>query len=58
LQLAQQKLAHEKYMEEASQRLKALEAEIEALEAEHTRREGKTSAQTSVTSSKKSRWWW
>jgi hypothetical protein len=60
LQLTQQKLSHEKYLEEASQHVKALEAEVEALQAEGKgRSEDKPSAQTSVTSpNKKARWWW
>lgn len=56
LQLAQQKLSHEKYIEEASQHVKTLEAEVEALQAEYMRRrEGEASVQTP--GNKTWRWW-
>jgi hypothetical protein len=59
LQLAQQKLSHEKYMEETSQYVKELEADVERLRLQAERvdkDEDKTSAQTPI--SKASRWWW
>jgi hypothetical protein len=62
LQLAQQKLSHEKCMEEASQYVKELEAEVERLQlrAEHVKKdEDKTSALAAIKPiSKPSRWWW
>jgi hypothetical protein len=54
LQLTQQKLSHEKYMEEASQHVRALEAEVEAFQVERMRDE--TSVQ--ISPNKRSRWWW
>ena len=60
LQLTQQKLSHEMYMEEASQHVGALEAEVEALQAAHKRKnEDKSSVRTPMASDNKtSRWWW
>ncbi|KAG6833738.1 hypothetical protein H0H87_001170 [Tephrocybe sp. NHM501043] len=60
LQLAQQKLSHEKYMEEALLRVKALEAEVDALQEKRvTQKQATTSTQETSTNtkSKKSGWW-
>jgi len=53
LQLTQSKLSHEKYMEEATQRVLALEAEIDVLQ------QNRATAPISDASPKtSSRWWW
>ncbi|KAG6890901.1 hypothetical protein C0995_000858 [Termitomyces sp. Mi166 len=53
LQLAQQTLSHEKFMQEASARVKALEAEVDALQE---KRETGTPV-AAVETKKSSRWW-
>jgi len=61
LQLAQVKLSHEEFMEQAAERVKALEAEVDALQ------EKRANASQSLTIASKPdntnvrasrRWWW
>ncbi|RDB22612.1 hypothetical protein Hypma_010378 [Hypsizygus marmoreus] len=57
LQLTQLKLSHEKFMEEAKERVRELEAEIDALQEQRLKeKEASPPKATSVTS-KKSGWW-
>ncbi|KAG5735207.1 hypothetical protein E4T56_gene4822 [Termitomyces sp. T112] len=52
LQLTQQTLSHEKFVQEASARVKALEAEVDALQ------ENRTGTPVGTLESKKSSRWW
>ncbi|KAG6855024.1 hypothetical protein C0991_005953 [Blastosporella zonata] len=58
LQLAQQKLSHEKYMQEALARVKALENEVDALQEKRATQTPVTISGAIVdTKSKKLAWW-
>ncbi|KAF8076215.1 hypothetical protein FPV67DRAFT_403887 [Lyophyllum atratum] len=56
LQLAQQKLSHEKFMEEASVRVRNLEAEVDALQEKRASQTQDTTL-PSVSTTKKTSWW-
>jgi len=53
LQLTQSKLSHEKYMQQATQQVLALEAEIDVLQQSRA-----TTPSPDASSKKPSRWWW
>lgn len=56
LRLLQANLAHEKYLDEARQRVRELEAEVDALQREQTFK-STTEPQLQVREHHKPRWW-
>jgi len=57
LQLAQQKLSHAKFMEEALVRVRDVEAEVDALQEKRARLTQDTTSPSSVNQTKKTGWW-
>ncbi|GLB33637.1 hypothetical protein LshimejAT787_0105210 [Lyophyllum shimeji] len=57
LQFAQQKLSHEKYMEEALGRVQNLEAEVDALQEKRASQTQGATPPPSVNKIKKTSWW-
>ncbi|KAF8897368.1 hypothetical protein BD779DRAFT_371119 [Infundibulicybe gibba] len=56
LQLSQLKLSHERYMEQATQRVRELEAEVDVLQK--SRSPLVTTSTVQEPQPRKSRWWW